>query len=74
MRGRLALWARRLLGEALSQAQRVAADRESLARLLAEDNIGHLVTINRMLAQLADEYSRGVATLGLTVPAQPVAH
>src|SRR4029453_2507537 len=28
--GRLALWGRRLVGEALSQAQRVAADRDSL--------------------------------------------
>src|SRR5215472_8117382 len=33
--GRLALWARRLVGEALGQAQRVAAERESLARMLA---------------------------------------
>ena len=32
--GRLALWARRLVGEALSEAQRVAAEREPLARLL----------------------------------------
>ena len=34
--GRLALWARRLVGEALGQAQRVAAEREPLARLLAD--------------------------------------
>jgi tRNA-(MS[2]IO[6]A)-hydroxylase MiaE-like protein len=33
--GRLALWARRLVGEALGQAQRVAAEHELLARLLA---------------------------------------
>ena len=32
--GRLALWSRRLVGEALSQAQRVAADRDSLTSLL----------------------------------------
>ena len=32
--GRLALWGRRLVGEALSQAQRVAADRDGLAALL----------------------------------------
>ena len=31
--GRLALWGRRLMGEALSQAQRVAADREALTAL-----------------------------------------
>ena len=35
--GRLALWGRRLMGEALSQAQRVAAERDSLAALLAGD-------------------------------------
>ncbi|MGN6783159.1 MAG: ferritin-like fold-containing protein, partial [Marmoricola sp.] len=33
--GRLALWGRRLMGEALSQAQRVAAERDSLTALLA---------------------------------------
>src|SRR5256885_1612673 len=33
--GRLALWARRLVGEALTQAYRVAAERESLTRLIA---------------------------------------
>jgi tRNA-(MS[2]IO[6]A)-hydroxylase (MiaE)-like len=33
--GRLALWARRLVGEALAQAYRVVADRRSLAGLLA---------------------------------------
>jgi hypothetical protein len=32
--GRLALWGRRLLGEALSQAQMVAAEREPLVRLI----------------------------------------
>ena len=31
---RLALWGRRLMGEALTQAQRVAADRDSLSALL----------------------------------------
>jgi hypothetical protein len=33
--GRLALWARRLVGEALAQAYRVVADRPPLANLLA---------------------------------------
>ena len=32
--GRLALWARRLVGEALSQAQQVAVERDALALLL----------------------------------------
>src|SRR5205823_11240316 len=34
--GRLALWARRLVGEALSQAQRVAGEREALTQLIIE--------------------------------------
>ena len=33
--GRLALWGRRLMGEALTQAQRVAAERDALSALLA---------------------------------------
>jgi hypothetical protein len=37
--GRLALWARRLVGEALSQAQRVAAERPALACLLVPRSI-----------------------------------
>ena len=38
--GRLALWGRRLMGEALTQAQRVAGDRDSLTALLAYDDLG----------------------------------
>ena len=38
--GRLALWARRLVGEALAQAYRVVADRQSLAGLLAGASTG----------------------------------
>src|SRR5205814_3797268 len=37
--GRLALWARRLMGEALVQAQRVAVDRDALARLLVGGSV-----------------------------------
>ena len=39
--GRLALWARRLVGEALAQAYRVVADRRSLAGLLAGASTAH---------------------------------
>ena len=38
--GRLALWGRRLVGEALSQAQRVAAERDSLTELLVSGEGG----------------------------------
>jgi ferritin-like protein len=63
--GRLALWARRLVGEALGQAQRVAAERESLARMLAGGEITQLGQIGRMFAQLTDAHTRRMAALGL---------
>lgn len=63
--GRLALWARRLVGEALSQAQRVAADRESLARLLAGGTSAQLGDIGRMFAGLTDAHAKRMAALGL---------
>ena len=63
--GRLALWARRLVGEALGQAQRVAAERESLARLLVGGKVTQLGEIGRMFAQLTDAHARRMAALGL---------
>jgi tRNA-(MS[2]IO[6]A)-hydroxylase (MiaE)-like len=63
--GRLALWARRLVGEALGQAQRVAAEREPLARLLVGDATSQLGDIGRMFAQLTDAHAARMAALGL---------
>ncbi len=63
--GRLALWARRLVGEALGQAQRVAAEREPLARMLAGDAASQLGDIGRMFAQLTDAHAARMAALGL---------
>lgn len=65
MAGRLALWARRLVGEALSQAQRVAVEREPLARLLAGGTAGQLGDIGRMFAALTDAHAQRMAALGL---------
>jgi hypothetical protein len=65
MAGRLALWARRLVGEALAQAQRVAAEREPLARLLVGGEVTQLGQIGRMFAQLTDAHERRMAALGL---------
>jgi ferritin-like protein len=64
--GRLALWARRLVGEALGQAQRVAAEREALASLLAGGEVSQLGEIGRMFAQLTDAHARRMAALGLS--------
>ncbi|HTZ93363.1 MAG TPA: ferritin-like fold-containing protein [Streptosporangiaceae bacterium] len=63
--GRLALWARRLVGEALGQAQRVAAEREPLARMLGGEAASQLGDIGRMFARLTDEHAARMAALGL---------
>jgi hypothetical protein len=63
--GRLALWARRLVGEAFGQAQRVAAEREPLARLLADGSRSQLGDIGRMFARLTDAHAERMAALGL---------
>ena len=66
--GRLALWGRRLVGEALSQAQRIAADRDSLASLLAGsvDRPGlDLAAIGRMFTRLTEAHTARMTALGL---------
>lgn len=66
--GRLALWGRRLMGEALSQAQRVAAERESLSALLAGgvDRPGmDLAALGRMFTRLTERHTERMALLGL---------
>jgi hypothetical protein len=62
--GRLALWARRLVGEALMQAQRVAVQRDSLARLIG--GVGDLAEVARLFARLTDRHSERMAALGLS--------
>lgn len=66
--GRLALWGRRLMGEALSQAQRVAAERDALAALLAGgvDRPGmDLAALGRMFARLTENHTARMEKLGL---------
>ncbi len=66
--GRLALWGRRLMGEALSQAQRVAADRDALSALLAGgvDRPGmDLAALGRMFTRLTEAHALRMAELGL---------
>jgi hypothetical protein len=67
--GRLALWGRRLVGEALSQAQRVAAERDALAALLV-GGMSHrgadLAEVGRMFARLTENHTRRMASLGLS--------
>jgi hypothetical protein len=65
--GRLALWARRLVGEALAQAHRVVAERPALAMLVAgtASEAGGQGDIGRMFARLTDAHDRRLAALGL---------
>lgn len=65
--GRLALWARRLVGEALSQGQRVAAAKPELAALLVNGDKGNdLAEISRLFARLTEAHGKRMAALGLT--------
>ena len=66
--GPLALWGRRLVGEALSQAQAVAVERDALAGLLVGGNGrpgADLAEIGRMFTRLTDAHSRRMLRLGL---------
>ncbi len=66
--GRLALWGRRLVGEALAQAQQVATERSALAQLLILAGLsggGDLVAIHEMFARITAAHTRRMAALGL---------
>ena len=66
--GRLALWGRRLMGEALSQAQRVAAERDALSALLSggvDRPALDLAAIGRLFTRLTENHSSRMEALGL---------
>ena len=67
--GRLALWGRRLMGEALTQAQRVAAERDALSSLLA-GGVGRpgldLAAIGRMFTRITERHAARMEELGLS--------
>ncbi len=62
--GRLALWGRRLVGEAISQAQTVIAERDGLARLIAAGT-GDLAGIARLVDRITAAHTERMHTLGL---------
>jgi tRNA-(MS[2]IO[6]A)-hydroxylase (MiaE)-like len=63
--GRLALWGRRLVGEALSQAQRVAVDRAGLTALLMGAEGVDVVAVNKTLSRLVENHAARLRRLGL---------
>jgi hypothetical protein len=63
--GRLALWGRRLVGEAISQTQHVLADRESLMRLLVQGT-GDLAGVSALITRITDRHAERMTALGLS--------
>lgn len=67
--GRLALWGRRLMGEALTQAQQVAAERDALSALLAggvDRPAMDLAAISRLFTRLTENHQKRMEALGLS--------
>jgi hypothetical protein len=62
--GRLALWARRLVGEAISQTQHVLADRDALMALLVQ-GAGDLSGIADLIGRITDRHEQRMEQLGL---------
>jgi hypothetical protein len=58
------LWARRLVGEALTQAQRVAVDREAIVRLLSTQS-ADLAELGRLFERIIAAHNDRMRALGL---------
>jgi hypothetical protein len=63
-RDRLTLWGRRLLGEALTQAQYVVAERDGLSDLIMSGS-GDLAGVGALFRRLQQSHAKRMTTLGL---------
>lgn len=65
--GRLALWGRRLVGEAIQRAQRLGGEHDALAALLVGGDRGaDLVELGRMFSRLTDAHTERMERMGLS--------
>jgi hypothetical protein len=62
--GRLALWGRRLVGEAIGQTQHVLAERDALMMLLVE-GAGDLAGVTGLISRITGKHAERMAELGL---------
>ncbi len=62
--GRLALWGRRLVGEAITQSQAVIAERDELAQLIMAGT-GDLSGIGRLIERITSAHTERMKALGL---------
>jgi hypothetical protein len=62
--GRLSLWGRRLVGEAISQSQAVIAEHDRLATLIVEGT-GDLAGVGRLIERITAAHTERMKALGL---------
>jgi hypothetical protein len=59
------LWGRRLVGEAISQTQRVAAERDALTRLIV-GGTGGLAEIAQLIDRITTRHTERMTAIGLS--------